>query len=43
VSPAARLLENRRADSDRRKHTVPVAVNLREIDRRGFLEAVDAT
>jgi hypothetical protein len=41
ASPSERLPENRRAGSDRRKHTIPVAVNLREIDRRGFLEAVE--
>lgn len=35
------VLENRRPGNDRRKRTVPVVVNLREIDRRGFLEAVE--
>jgi hypothetical protein len=32
--------DDRRAGTDRRKRAVPVAVNLREIDRRGFLEII---
>jgi hypothetical protein len=36
----AQRIEKRSAGSDRRKRSVPVAVNLREIDRRGLLEAV---
>jgi hypothetical protein len=39
AAPPART--EQRTGTDRRKHDVPVAVNLREIDRRGFLDAVD--
>jgi hypothetical protein len=35
------LTGDRRAGSDRRRDNVPVAVNLREIDRRGFLEVLE--
>jgi len=43
ATPSEPLPEQRRLGSDLRKHTVPVAVNLREIDRSGFLEVVEAS